>query len=92
MFGADVVLISNTIIKSFFPKINKDNIRWRRLFIDEADSIHITSTYTIPNARFYWFITASWLNLIYIHHSLYLDRTYVEQNIFNENTLYPYLQ
>ena len=92
MFGADVVLISNTIIKSFFPKINKDNIRWRRLFIDEADSIHITSTYTIPNARFYWFITASWLNLIYIHHSLYLDRTYVEQNIFNENTLYPHLQ
>ena len=92
LFGADVVLISNTIIKSFFPKITKDNIRWRRLFIDEADSIHITSTYTIPNARFYWFITASWLNLIYIHHSLYLDRTYVEQNIFNENTLYPHLQ
>jgi SNF2 family DNA or RNA helicase len=92
LFDADVVLISNTIIKSFFPKIHKGSIRWKRLFIDEADTIHITSTNTMPPARFYWFITASWLNLVYIHHSLYLDRLYIENNIFNAATLYPHLQ
>ena len=91
LFNADVVLVSNTLVKSFIPKTAKANVRWKRIFIDEADTIHITSTYVMPPARFYWFITASWLNLIYIHHSLYLDRKYIEDNILNEGTLYPHL-
>jgi SNF2 family DNA or RNA helicase len=91
LFEADVVLVSNTLVKSFIPKITKGNVRWKRVFLDEADTIHITSTYVMPPARFYWFITASWLNLLYIHHSLYLDRKYIEDNIFNEGSLYPHL-
>jgi hypothetical protein len=92
LFAADVVLISNTIVKSFLPKIHKSGVRWKRIFIDEADTIHIASTNIMPPARFYWFITASWLNLVYIHHSLYLDRQYIDNNIFNSGTLYPHLQ
>ena len=92
LFEADVVLVSNTLVKSFIPKTFKANIRWKRVFIDEADTIHITSTYVMPPARFYWFITASWLNLLYIHHSLYLDRKYIEDNVFNQGSLYPHLQ
>ena len=91
LFEADVVLVSNTLVKSFIPKTAKGNVRWKRVFIDEADTIHITSTYIMPPARFYWFITASWLNLIYIHHSLYLDRKYIEDNVFNEGSPYSHL-
>jgi hypothetical protein len=92
LFAADVVLISNTIVKTFMPKLAKGNIKWKRLFIDEADTIYIPSTYSIPPARFYWFITASWMNLIYMQASLYIDRSYIVQHVFNEGTAYPHLQ
>uniref|UniRef100_A0A6C0JXC2 RING-type domain-containing protein n=1 Tax=viral metagenome TaxID=1070528 RepID=A0A6C0JXC2_9ZZZZ len=92
LFEADVVLISNTIIKNFMPKINAGGIRWKRVFIDEADTIHIPLSYNIPPARFYWFVTASWINLIYMHNSLYIDRHYIEQKVFNENSEYTHLQ
>jgi len=92
LFAADVVLVSNTIAKSFMPKLVKGGVKWKRVFIDEADTIYIPSTYSIPPARFYWFITASWVNLIYMQHSLYIDRSYIDQHVFNVGTSYPHLQ
>jgi hypothetical protein len=41
------------------------NILWRRVFIDEADSIAITTDWDDINGLFYWFISASWLNLVF---------------------------
>jgi SNF2 family DNA or RNA helicase len=59
ILDADVVLVSNTLIKTFIPRLSSNRIQWKRVFIDEADTIHIPSTYTIPPARFYWAIALS---------------------------------
>ena len=89
IFDADVVLVSNTLIKTFIPR--SSGIHWKRVFIDEADTIHIPSNYVIPQARFYWFVTASWINLIYPHRHLYIDRNYIEQKVLN-NREYKHLE
>ena len=91
ILDADVVLVSNTLIKNFIPKLSYGGIRWKRVFIDEADTIHIGSTYTVPPARFYWFVTASWINLIYMHRTIYVDRNYIQQKVFN-NTEYKHIE
>jgi len=38
---------------------------WKRVFIDEADSINITTDHDEIHGLFYWFISASWLNLVF---------------------------
>jgi len=38
---------------------------WRRIFIDEADTIDFTNGHDELHALFYWFITATYLNLIF---------------------------
>jgi len=40
-------------------------IQWRRVFIDEADSISFSSGTNDLHALFYWFITATYLNLVF---------------------------
>jgi SNF2 family DNA or RNA helicase len=59
----DAVLISSTIYTQVRHRFH--NILWSRLFIDEADSIHITNNHDELNACFYWFITASFMNLLF---------------------------
>ena len=53
-------------------------ILWKRVFIDEADSISISTENDEINALFYWFITASWLNLVFSNGAY-----------FNIGTTYP---
>ena len=91
---ADVVLVSNTICRNFIPKCKTHDIRWKRMFIDEADTIHIPSTYyrDLPEARFIWFITASWVNMLYMNRNLYFDKTYVNGIVFAEGSSYKHLQ
>lgn len=64
LVGADLVLISNTLYGTMQLVAERLKVRWLRMFFDEADSIHITSTTVKPNAIFTWFITATWPNLI----------------------------
>ncbi len=63
--SADAVLVSNTLYNDvqYIAKLN--NLKWKRMFIDEADSIYIPSTNPRPNAAFTWFITATWANFIF---------------------------
>ena len=91
---ADVVLVSNTLCKNFIPRARASDIRWKRLFIDEADTIHLPGVYyrDIVQARFIWFITASWINLLYLNSNLYFDRSAVQLHVFSENTTYRHLQ
>lgn len=89
LFAANVVLISNTLMKTFFQKAK--DVKWKRIFLDEADTIHITSSHSMPVARFYWFVTATWINMIYPNNTLYLDRHYIEENIFNPESRYKHL-
>ena len=61
----DALFISSTMWSAFRTIHHPRNILWRRVFIDEADSIAITTDWDDVNGLFYWFISASWLNLVF---------------------------
>lgn len=74
----DVVLVSSTMWgtlrdfcqptgPSFYgtPQPLMHRILWQRVFIDEADSIAFHNHTDEIHGLFYWFISASWLNLVF---------------------------
>lgn len=63
--AADVVLVSNTLLSDLQYIANKRKYCWKRVFIDEADSVYVSSTVAKPIAAFTWFITATWANFIF---------------------------
>ena len=89
----DIILVSNTLFKEVYLQTIDRNIRWKRIYIDEADTIEITSSYIrdLPSSycNFVWFITASFINLLFIsNYSLFLSQLfinrYLETNNINE--------
>jgi SNF2 family DNA or RNA helicase len=92
IMAAEVVLISNTLFKEFSVWQRDNEIRWKRVFIDEADTIHLVNGYPRPEARFTWFITASWMNILFANETLYLHKTSLLSNIFAPNARYSYLK
>ena len=91
---ADIVLISNTLCRLFVPKCKTYDIRWKCLFVDEADTIHLPGMYfrDFVQARFVWLITASWINLLYLNTNLYFDKISIQDVIYSQNTIYNHLQ
>jgi len=62
----DAIFVSSTMynpLKMAHPTFTR--VLWKRAFIDEADSIHISTGIDEINANFYWFISASWMNLVF---------------------------
>jgi SNF2 family DNA or RNA helicase len=88
LMKSDVVLVANTMYKKLYPYMIDNSIKWRRVFIDEADTIHIVSTTGLPKSRFYWLVSASWMNLLFGNHSFYISRTFLEQYVYSENSTY----
>lgn len=69
---ADVVLVSGTMLKKFVGAVSMygpmfRDVVWSRLFIDEADTIPCGLRVGDATARFTWFITGSWLNMMFPH-------------------------
>jgi SNF2 family DNA or RNA helicase len=62
--SADVILVSNTLYGLLQILAKQHKISWKRIFLDEADTIHIPSTNESLDAPFIWFVTATWPNLI----------------------------
>ena len=60
----DLVLITDTNFKQIANIINLNNIKINRVIFDEIDSLKIPSNKNIP-CKFYWFLTASYGNLLY---------------------------
>ena len=83
--GADVILISNTLYKEFMAKVS-DIVRFNRVYIDEADSIHISGSVKIPHAKFLWFISASWPNILYPGVNLWISYNMLHEYMFSENS------
>jgi hypothetical protein len=92
IMAADVVLVSNTLYKEFSKWQNENSIRWRRVFVDEADTIHLVNGYPRPEARFTWFVTASWMNILFPNETLCIQKTTVIQHIFSENAQFAFLK
>lgn len=61
---ADIVLVSNTLYSAVQAIARDLNLKWSRVFVDEADSIYLTGGCPPPEAPFIWFITATWPNII----------------------------
>jgi hypothetical protein len=70
LFTADAVIVSCTMLRkfigavSYYAPLRFSQISWSRLFVDEADSIACSLREEEVQARFYWFITGSWLNML----------------------------
>jgi rubrerythrin len=62
---SDLVLVSNTLYGSLQEYAHKNRFIWRRVFLDEADTLHIPSTRQMFDTRFTWLISASWTNLLF---------------------------
>jgi hypothetical protein len=69
---AEVVLVSNTLYGSLQTIVKENHMFWKRIFYDEADTLHIPSTRLFPEARFSWLISASWTNLLFPNQSIYV--------------------
>lgn len=61
---SDAVLVSNTLYMEVQNVAAVHNIQWKRMFIDEADSVFIPGTACRPDAYFIWFVTATWPNFL----------------------------
>lgn len=86
----DVILVSNTLFKEVYIKTTENKIRWKRIYIDEADTIEITSTWIrgIANeyTNFIWFISASYINLLFPNsYSIYLSTIVMTRFLLQEN-------
>ena len=87
--GYDAIMVSATMWRDFDSTHTTRTIIWPRIFIDEADSIMFpVATHDILNARFIWFISASWINLIFSQGS-YMN---LETTMSPPNTITPYIQ
>lgn len=69
VFSSDILVISCTMLKKFADLLTSrgdplDTFMWSRLFIDEADSVTVPIRPGYLRARFTWFITGSWLNML----------------------------
>lgn len=76
---ADVVLVSNTLYGPLQEIAKTNRFLWKRVFYDEADTLHIPSTRPSPETRFSWLISASWANLLFPNQSIYITA-----NMLNE--------
>ena len=70
IFRADLVVVSCTMLRKFMLAMSTGGIPfcsvvWSRLFIDEADTLTLTLRPHDVSARFIWFITGSWLNMLF---------------------------
>jgi hypothetical protein len=86
LLEADVVLVSNTLYGGLQAFTKENNLLWKRVFYDEADTLHIPSTRVLPDTRFTWLISASWANLLFPNQSLYITMNMM--NEFVNNPLY----
>lgn len=85
--SADVVLVSNTLYGPLQEYVKAKRMIWKRVFLDEADTLHLPSTRPMFDSRFTWLISASWANLLFSNVTHYFPQSFVETftstNIYN---------
>lgn len=92
--ASHLTLVSNTLLPILMNSLRAREIvnpTWRRVFYDEADTIRIPSTCIPPQGLMTWYITASFVNLLFTnqyHHS-YIARQIPSSFV---ETLHPELQ
>lgn len=84
LMKSDVILLPNTSYREFIHRCA--HIRFKRVYIDEADSIHITGYNEMINFKFLWLISASWPNLLFPNMSLWINYGCMANHIFHTNS------
>ena len=64
IINADCVLVSNTLYRYFDELCRDADIQWKRIYVDEVDSMVMPSNRSPLKAAFIWFLTATWQNVI----------------------------
>jgi len=85
LISVDVVLVSNTLYGEIQTFANAHKLIWKRVFYDEADTIHIPSTRPQATTYFTWLISASWPNLLFGNGANHLSNVTAQQ-IMNTTT------
>jgi hypothetical protein len=78
LLTCDVVLISNTLLGEFLA-LCENNIWFSRTYVDEADSVYISSTKLFPNTSFVWFVTATWQNIVFENDRIWISHGDVQR-------------
>ncbi len=60
----DLIIVTSTFYRHLANYVREKNYKFQRLMFDEIDNVTITGCNRI-NAMFYWFVTASYGNLLY---------------------------
>lgn len=60
----DILLVTSTFYNKFADIVKRENIKFQRIFYDEADNLNINNCCHL-DANFYWFVTASYGNILY---------------------------
>jgi hypothetical protein len=79
---ADVTLVSNTLYGTLQNMVKEQRYLWKRVFYDEADTLHLPSTRPVPETRFSWLVSASWQNLLFPNQSIYVT-THMLNDVLN---------
>lgn len=73
LISSDVVLISNTLLRDLLFLTGSSGIVFSHMYIDEADTISIPNTLTMPKVEFLWFITAAWKNMVFSNNHIWFS-------------------
>jgi hypothetical protein len=82
----DVILVSNTLYGNLQEIADRQHLLWKRVFLDEADTLHIPSTRPRFNTRFTWLVSASWANLLFPNVNHYISQPVLDTYMSPSNT------
>lgn len=83
---ADIVLVSNTLYGTIQDYVTRKKLLWKRVFLDETDTLHIPSTRPMFQTQFTWLISASWSNLLFPNISHYMPQPVLNTHLNNVAT------
>lgn len=85
--AADITLVSNTLYGNLQDFARTHKLLWKRVFLDEADTLHLPSTRPKFETRFTWLVSASWPNLLFPNACHYVTQPALENFINNTPNL-----
>jgi superfamily II DNA or RNA helicase len=80
ILASDCVLVSNTLYRYFDELCRDADIQWKRIYVDEVDSMVMPSSRSPLKAAFIWFLTASWQNII-SPYNYYYSNVIINENL-----------
>jgi hypothetical protein len=91
IINSDCVLVSNTLYRYFDELCRDADIQWKRIYVDEVDSMVMPFNRSPLKAAFIWFLTATWQNLV-VTFNHYYPNIIMNENLPLEPEYEQYVQ